>query len=503
MSSDSEEECLKELLGGITFDAVEWQEEEEEDQHLANTDTSNLPVRPSTCTTARVVLPPAYEYDETTAKNDDDSSTIFLYAYQSTSTRVGRPPLQVVDLTDESKGGDGGRGNGLVATQGIPRGTVIYTERAAAATQLPSPSSSSSSIHACQYCFQSLEPISKLSSEAMPLPCPELWPIPELVFFDNDDSNEEQEENNSNLKVDKYGRVQCSACQTLCCSSTCYEKLCEEEYGSCCVLARVQQAVERFDTTVQAPVALAGRLLAHSVHYYRTHHESLKGHFLQGICGTADNLSALELGLFQKEENVNDDGYSSSYTLEPLHNDFVFILELTTPDEKRVFSLEYLHTLAAQAGRNGFGLLTQSPFKPYHAGLLRKNGRDSPRHNANMQQVAQSLSGKDQLERGMDREIEAKVAPELCAIFPLTARCNHSCEPNAKVQSQEFVDARIDVVAKRDISAGEEILISYIGGDYGSGMGKKATFQRRRELQAKYMFLCDCPLCTYNITPTA
>jgi hypothetical protein len=36
-------------------------------------------------------------------------------------------------------------------------------------------------------------------------------------------------------------------------------------------------------------------------------------------------------------------------------------------------------------------------------------------------------------------------------------------------------------------------LISYIPS--GSGVGKRSTVQRRRELQAKYLFHCDCGRC--------
>ena len=115
-----------------------------------------------------------------------------------------------------------------------------------------------------------------------------------------------------------------------------------------------------------------------------------------------------------------------------------------------------------------------------------------------MRQVAQALVGSDVLQRGMDRDIETKVAPEICAVFPLTARCNHSCEPNAQVRSQEFVDCHIDVVALRDLAVGEELLISYI--PVGAGVGKRSTKQRRRELQAKYLFCCDCPICS-STTP--
>ena len=132
--------------------------------------------------------------------------------------------------------------------------------------------------------------------------------------------------------------------------------------------------------------------------------------------------------------------------------------------------------------------------------MLRKAGgrRNSPQHIKVKQQIAQAL-GKLELERGMDREIDDRCCPEISSIFVLTARLNHSCDPNAYVIGQGFIDARIDVMAFRTILPGEEILISYIGrGQQQSGGRRRqqqSTMKRRRELYAKYMFTCECSLC--------
>eukprot|EP00934_Nitzschia_sp_Nitz4_P001235 Nitzschia sp. Nitz4//scaffold140_size61219//20334//21095//NITZ4_006437-RA/size61219-processed-gene-0.3-mRNA-1//1//CDS//3329536218//1235//frame0 len=252
-------------------------------------------------------------------------------------------------------------------------------------------------------------------------------------------------------------------------------------------MASISNFLETMDkdgTFVQAPVVLATRFLVHNLVHLRSHENSLDGHFLEGICGSPEDMDALELGI------QGEDGHC---TLEPLYRYCVDLFEVSEL-EQSILSLQTFHRMAAQASRNGFGLRTQSPFKTYYESSVRKSmGRDSEEHKANMLAVAQAL-GYDKIERGMDREIEEKVAPEICAIFPLTARCNHSCEPNAEVRSQEFIDHHMDLVAKRDLEKGEEILISYIG--VGPNVGKKSTHQRQRELQRKYLFLCDCPKCT-------
>lgn len=468
------DDLLKEMLGGINFDG-EWAEDDTEDisQRLLPGKVSELQTKraqPST-TTRRIV-----QVKDCTPVTDV-SSNIFSYSYRcsgycSVDGRIEHPPLDVVDLGPN-------RGYGLILTSPIDRGSVIYTERAATATQVPP-----ATIQACQYCFRSLECISKLSDD---LPHGDLWPVPKLQF---DDLLNDTKETTNNLQVDVFGRVRCTSCKSLFCTKHHFEMFCRE-YGNCCPLADILKAVETATqeteeqaTTVQAAVALTARLFAHCIQYFRINEQRMEGHFLEGFCGQENDLDALELGIKDS---------TGHYSLERLYMRIETILDLTT-DEKKTFSLTYLHNVAAKAGRNGFGLLTQSPFKSYYAGLLRKStSRDSEEHQANMRKVAQALVGSDTLQRGMDRDIEAKVAPEICAVFPLTARCNHSCEPNAQVRSQEFVDSHIDVVALRDLAAGEELLISYI--PVGAGVGKRSTVQRRRDLQAKYLFHCECSLC--------
>lgn len=469
-SGEDADELLEELLGGVKFD-VEWKEEEEEcGQRL---------------TPGRVQEPPHLERIQLSATTGkiipvkdssfvaESASAIFDYSYRSSGYcsiggRVERPPVQVVNLGRE------GRGNGLITTTPIACGSVIYTERAAVATQVPP-----ACIQACQYCFRSLEGVDKLSEH---LPYSELWPVPGMHF----DARCEQTEG---LQVDSFGRVKCKVCRSLFCTKFHFESFIKE-YGSCCKMSDVLHALEALEgeNVVQAPVALAARLFAHCVEYFRSHQQSLEGHFLEGFCGEAEDLGDLELGVQDSE---------GCFTLDPLYQNMVAIFNIS-PYEKETLSLEVLHRFAAQAGRNGFGFLTQSPFKIYYAALLRKSmgRRDSEEHQANIKQVAHALCGCDQLERGMDRDIESKVAPEVCAVFPLTARCNHSCEPNAEVKSQEFVDTHIDIVAVRDLAAGEELLISYV--PVGAGVGKRSTIQRRRELQAKYLFHCNCSRCRYG-----
>ena len=86
-------------------------------------------------------------------------------------------------------------------------------------------------------------------------------------------------------------------------------------------------------------------------------------------------------------------------------------------------------------------------------------------------------------------------AIQIAALFSLTARINHSCDPCAELRGGEFIDCHVDLIAKRDICKGEEISISYI--NVGKTAGRAATNRnkRRRELKARYLFDCDCNKC--------
>ena len=169
--SETAEECLEELLGGVTFDGA-WEEEEADPQSDGPAVTTTQQARrPETIISTKRPI--------STPKVVDDDNAIFQYAYQcagycTPDGRMTRPPLQVVDLGD--------RGNGLYLTTAVPRGTVLYTERAAVAQQVHK------NVQACQYCFRSLEGASALSdSLGNQLPHAELWPVPTLNFVEVSD----------------------------------------------------------------------------------------------------------------------------------------------------------------------------------------------------------------------------------------------------------------------------------------------------------------------------
>jgi hypothetical protein len=516
------DEFLAELLGGISFTSVRWAEEVNQESGVPKSMTLTPGrVDPSTIKKGRkwplsgtTTTPkePLGAGIHVRMETNGDEADIFQNAYhcsvQSTGRgAVERPPIQIVDFRDNN------RGRGIAATRHIVKGEIIYTERPLTATQIL-PASKGEPIKACQTCFRSLEAWTKLiprnqndgatgggGTPTELFPFPELWPVVPLEFNGNlVNCDAIDTDRSAAIRTDRWGRVQCLQCNSLFCSLPCYSTKIDH-YGSCCFETKARQALPGLlreddmkdgDQAIQAPVALATSMFLQLVHHYRVHDKTLDGHFINRVCGTADDICPLELG----KRVMGDGGNAAAYTLQPLYEYLLKILEVNKHD-KQTLSLHLLHSLASKAARNGVGFATQSPFSPYYAGLLRKanyGGRTSEAHHRHLQQLAAAL-GTDKFRRGIDREIDALVAPEILALFPLTTHCNHSCTPNAQIRSQEFADALIDVVATRDIAAGEEICISYIDlGGVGHGR-RRSTFQRRKELQGRYLFQCECSAC--------
>ncbi|KAL7560061.1 hypothetical protein ACA910_016123 [Epithemia clementina (nom. ined.)] len=407
------------------------------------------------------------------------------------------------------------------------------------------------------------------------LPLKELWPVPEFEFAYSTTIPLNQNGNKTLLRIDKWKRMHCTVCDSWFCSEYCLNEL-EREVGNHCLSRQAldlllvpnrsrsnnQTRTTEFtnknnradnngshkddeeededdgDDQAQAPVALATRMFAMAVHQYRNSPKYWEETCVwNGLCGSAADLTFLELGSRfrvatasindSKTTTCGDDEIlrqhkqlppeSFAYTLKHLYQRLTKLFDVTLKEQTAGLSLNLLETLACMAARNGFGYSTQSPFVSYYQALLRQAGRGSAQHEALKSKVATALgSPNGTLERGMDRQVSNRVVPQLVALFPLTARINHSCciQPpadtdrvcnhnnnldnnpqedlvNAEVQNQVFVDCHMDLVATRNIAAGQELLISYLG----PRCGKTNTVKRRRELKAKYLFDCTCSKC--------
>ncbi|KAG6379628.1 hypothetical protein JVT61DRAFT_10144 [Boletus reticuloceps] len=83
-------------------------------------------------------------------------------------------------------------------------------------------------------------------------------------------------------------------------------------------------------------------------------------------------------------------------------------------------------------------------------------------------------------------------------VSPLAALTNHSCLPNAIVVfprggKTKMKESVMDVIALRDIAAGEEVLMTYVDTTLPKA-------QRQQVLTETYNFTCQCPLCKQSAT---
>jgi len=74
-------------------------------------------------------------------------------------------------------------------------------------------------------------------------------------------------------------------------------------------------------------------------------------------------------------------------------------------------------------------------------------------------------------------------------VYSLACRLNHNCRPNAHQHWNDRTGMQT-VMALREILAGEEVFVAYIGGDADG-----TRVARQSQLQQKFSFTCRCPQC--------
>ena len=288
--------------------------------------------------------------------------------------------------------------------------------------------------------------------------------------------------------------------QALFCSPLCYDEYCKS-IGSCCDLKQVFEQVTKVSTDeslLSPPLLLTIRIYVSLIHSFRMHHDrKLHGqHIIWKVCGESCDINQLELG-----EQIIISNQSTRYSLSKIYTSITDVFNFTT-DEKLIFDEHLFNKVTAICARNCIGITTQSPFKPYYSDLIRNCTRNSEKHKTALKKLSILLGSSDGLTRNMDSLVERACAVQIAGLFPLTARINHSCDPCAEIQSQNFIDCHMDLVAKRDIQVGEEITISYVNLHRTAGKSATDSVRRRRELQARYLFLCQCPKCLSSNGPS-
>ena len=104
-----------------------------------------------------------------------------------------------------------------------------------------------------------------------------------------------------------------------------------------------------------------------------------------------------------------------------------------------------------------------------------------PADRSTIQAILDPLLG----EMGLDTQ---EVCVEGTAFYAVQSCINHSCQPNAQAsRCEDSPNTFAVIVAKEDISVGDEITISYID--------ESLPYDGRQEALQDYGFVCQCPLC--------
>ncbi|KAK8091405.1 Mcg1p [Apiospora kogelbergensis] len=85
------------------------------------------------------------------------------------------------------------------------------------------------------------------------------------------------------------------------------------------------------------------------------------------------------------------------------------------------------------------------------------------------------------------------------AVYPVFSRINHACDANAAFFYLGVRSQRLGVRALRDLAAGEQIFVSYIGETAAQDM----TLEERRESLSSWGFECHCGACVKDMAKKA
>jgi hypothetical protein len=473
-----------------------------------------------------------FSYLNPSAYRTVDNTTVASTFHRAfSSCNYTTPPVQIVEFVRNKKG------LALIATQPIPRGSIVFTERAMECVQLPRSSNHSFQnyyVKACQQCFRSLELIDccfqNVSNDTNTrpvtmLPFAHLWPVPDYPWYLVDGRQKEKnavyaknKESQSGIKGNAMEGcyIQCCECSSTFCSMKCYQEHLND-VGSCCSCQEVIQSLyyqhDGSEVVPQMPLLLATKMFCSAIQRHRRRQRmQQKGNhdadyhsndeILHQMCGDATDINLLEIG----DEEIlvpcsnGQNTVRSHYSLKRNYDRISNLLQLTEM-EQQMYNVTYLERLVSIAARNGFDIKTESPFEAYYRAILRQSivagGRNTEEHRNVVSQILSCLAGEDfHIDR---RTIDANLSEVCCvsalALFPLLSKINHSCQPNVEVQHGLFKECIVDLVAKRNIDKGEELTVSYINLGL-DGTEKRTTAYRRKILHARYLFWCDCPLCS-------
>ncbi|XP_006629574.2 histone-lysine N-trimethyltransferase SMYD5 [Lepisosteus oculatus] len=351
------------------------------------------------------------------------------------------------------------KGRGLFAKKAICKGENIFIERPLVSAQFLW--NALYKYRACEYCLRSLETAEenarRLSGNAsLLLPHPEQCSIrPEL-------------------------HQACPRCQVMYCSTECRRAALEQYHQVLCLgqsrddlehpLNKLQEA---WRSMHYPPETASIMLMARMVAIVKQAQD--KGHWLSifsQLCSRTASEQEEQIALKLLGEKFQGQ-------LESLRN--LFTAALYDDHLSRWFSPEGFRSLFALVGTNGQGIGTSSLSQWVHG----CDALELP-----VQPREQLDAYIDQLYKDIETETGDFLNCEGSGLFLLQSSCNHSCFPNAEAS---FPDNNflLHLTALSDITAGEEICISYLD----CCQRERSRHSRHKILRENYLFVCSCPKC--------
>lgn len=356
----------------------------------------------------------------------------------------------MVQFINESKG------RGLFALRDFRKGETLFREKPLVSVQF-----SWNAVYGYASCHHCLEPLETANENAVRLANDANIVLP----------------NHECCATRKNFHVKCPNCPVMFCSTSCQEEAWNGYHKTLChvdpnhplaVLDELWRSVHYPPET--SSIFLIVRILASIVQ--ASNPEEQMSQYMNLMHDTVNKKEALVHKMLG--EKFTDQLEQLRMATASVFASFPVVQSLLSPDG--------FAALMALVGRNSQGVGTSA------FAVWVKKVEKLPFKNSQEKVKMDELI--DAVYAAIDAHAGAFLNNEGSGLFAKQSTINHSCEPNAAVEFP-FNNHELVVNAGRDISAGEEIFISYID----ECDLERSRHSRNKILRENYLFNCDCMKC--------
>ncbi|XP_068216143.1 histone-lysine N-trimethyltransferase SMYD5 isoform X1 [Palaemon carinicauda] len=378
-------------------------------------------------------------------------------------------------------------GKGLFATRNFKSGETIFEERPLVSCQFLW--NAAYGYLACDYCMRPLETAEENASRLAQNPQLAL-PYPECC----------------DTKKDSI--VECPHCDASYCSRECRVSAWTQYHDTLCLrsftpdpthpLVMLQEAwkwwgLQPESCHLNESTVSKKRRRTTDVEYGQMHYPPetacimLLARIIATVRQATDKEGAIALFMQFCHRTVNEEEEIAHKLLGAEFNDQLETLRsimekaLWAPEVQHWLTPEGFRSLVALVGTNGQGIGT-SPLSRWV-------------RNCDVVEVGTPEREKldcliDNIYEQLEKEAGGFLNNEGSGLYPLQSSCNHSCDPNA-MPTFPYNNFHLVMIAVKDISAGEEICVSYLD----ECNLDRSRHSRNIILRENYLFTCRCRKC--------